>query len=161
MSEGEPIARLRVKPMLTAYSQRIRLMEEMHDRPEKFRVRSLRRRLTKLDRALTDEEAYALDRAHNAWLSLHGKSKSVDFSAPGGGSSSGDSSPLDCRELDEAKHYAQMRTAIGAGWRMHMDCLFYEWAPWTEGKPVYELAMIIDIARKIKKAYERKENLQS
>lgn len=82
--EGErAFPRHRAKPMLTSWAVRKRMIDELSERPEGFKRRSLARRLTKLDKALTDLEAYSLDRAFSAWLITAGKSKSVDVSGSG------------------------------------------------------------------------------
>jgi hypothetical protein len=52
----------RVRPALTPYALRIALLEEAAEKPRETRDRSLRRKLTALDRALSDGEARALDR---------------------------------------------------------------------------------------------------
>jgi hypothetical protein len=60
---GAPIvARHRTRTILTPLAVRRAIIEEAAARPEAGRIRSLRRRLTVLDRALSDEEAEALDR---------------------------------------------------------------------------------------------------
>jgi hypothetical protein len=60
---GAPIvARHRARTLLTPLAARRAIVEDAASKPEPVRVRSLRRRLTVLDRALTDPEAEALDR---------------------------------------------------------------------------------------------------
>lgn len=144
---------MRAKAIYTPYEARMRLLEELRDTPKQFRERSIRRRLTALDRALSDDEARALDRAFNAWLLFEGKSKSVDPMSVGGGSS--DKSPLNDRELGEAGKFQEMSKRLSYGWRMHMRCFFIEIAPWAEKQEAYyETDMICQIVRAIKKAYE-------
>jgi hypothetical protein len=68
---GAPIvARHRARPLLTALAVRRAIIEEAASKPEPVRVRSLRRRLTVLDRALTDAEAEALERLANCIIGL-------------------------------------------------------------------------------------------
>jgi hypothetical protein len=149
---GGGFPRMRAKAIYTPYEARMRLLEELRDTPKRFRERSIRRRLTALDRALSDDEARAFDRAFNAWLVLNGKSKSVNPMSVGGGNSQSD--PLNERELQEATAYRIMFGKIGFGMRMHMRCLFEEMAPWSDKEPIYETDMICQIVRAIKKAYE-------
>src|SRR5688572_14317166 len=133
VSEGVALGRYRRPRLFTSYPERMRIMEEMSDRPEAFKVRSLRRKLTKLDRALTDDEAYSLDRAFNAWLSLNGKSKSVNPMAVGGGGS-GQGEPLSQHELNEATAFRTMKGLAGAFARFQMMKLFEAMAPWRENE---------------------------
>jgi len=59
---GAPIvARLRTRTILTPFAVRFAIIEDAAAKPEAARVRSLRRRLTALDRALSDREAEMLD----------------------------------------------------------------------------------------------------
>jgi len=68
---GAPIvARHRTRTILTPLAVRRAIIEEAAARPEAARVRSLRRRLTALDRALSDREAEALDRLTSCMNSL-------------------------------------------------------------------------------------------
>ena len=68
---GAPIvARHRTRTLLTPLAVRRAIIEEAAAKPEPVRVRSLRRRLTLLDRALSDCEAEALDRLTNCIASL-------------------------------------------------------------------------------------------
>ncbi len=60
---GAPIvARHRARMILTPIEVRRAILEEVASKPEPVRVRSLRRRLTVLDRMLSDEEAEAMER---------------------------------------------------------------------------------------------------
>ena len=60
---GAPvIARHRTRTILTPLEVRRAILEDVASKPEGVRVRSLRRRLTVLDRMLTDAEAEALER---------------------------------------------------------------------------------------------------
>ena len=68
---GAPImARHRTRTLLTPLAVRRAIIEDAAAKPEPVRVRSLRRRLTLLDRALSDCEAEALDRLTNCIASL-------------------------------------------------------------------------------------------
>jgi hypothetical protein len=137
-------------------------MNENLDKPEEFRTRSLRRKLTRLDRALSDGEAYALDRAFNAWLSLNGKSKSVDPAGVNGGG--GQSEPLSQHELAEAGAFSQMSKRLHADTRQAMNLLFAAMAPWNDEIHRIDILDAIKVARLLKSAYEQKEqrkNLQS
>jgi len=154
ISQGEPIARLQRRRLFTPYAHRIRLMQENADKPEGYRKRSLRNRLTKLDKALTDQEAYALDRAFSAWLALNGKSKSVDFMSVGGGS--GQSEPLNDTELKEANAFRIMKGLAGAQARFAMSKLFEAMAPWNDEVYKIEISDCVKLAKSIKNAYEQK-----
>ncbi len=60
---GAPIiARHRTRLILTPLSARRSILEDIAEKPEAVRLRSLRRRLTVLDRALSDREAEMLER---------------------------------------------------------------------------------------------------
>jgi hypothetical protein len=68
---GAPIvARHRTRTLLTPLDVRRAIIEEAASKPEPVRIRSLRRRLTVLDRALSDLEAEALDRLTTCIASL-------------------------------------------------------------------------------------------
>lgn len=154
ISEGFPIARLRKPMKLTGYQERMRIIEENNDKPEAFRERSLRRRLSKLDRALTDAEAYALDRAFNAWLISEGKGKSVNPMAVF--SPSGESAlPLSQAQFNELRAFALMLRNLGAAHWVIMGRTFLAMAPWAEGQEIH-IRQTRDLARCIKKAYENK-----
>src|SRR5262249_1171325 len=68
---GAPIiARLRTRTVLTPVAVRLAIIEDAAAKPEAVRVRSLRRRLTALDRALSDFEAEMLERLTSCINSL-------------------------------------------------------------------------------------------
>lgn len=68
---GAPVVtRHRTRTILTPVAVRRAIIEEAATRPEAARDRSLRRRLTTLDRALSDPEAEALDRLTSCINSL-------------------------------------------------------------------------------------------
>lgn len=154
LEQGVPTARMRKKQLFTPYEQRIRLMRENQDKPEEFRAHSLRRKLTKLDRALSDEEAYALDRAFNAWLSLNGKSKSVDPGAIHGGGSYGE--PLTQMEIGEARAFGSMRKRLKPHMHNAVRILFRAMAPWEDQIYKIEISQVIELAKALKAAYEQK-----
>lgn len=155
ISEGVAIARFRKKPVLTSYQERLRLMEENRAKPEAYRARSLRRKLTRLDRALTDQEAYALDRAYSAYLIFEGRSKSVDFGSVGGGGN-GDSEPLSQDELREAGAYVLMLRRLNRADRELAKEAFAALAPWGEKAYTIDMPRTIHLARAVKNAYEQK-----
>lgn len=152
VSEGIPVARYRRKQLFTPYLQRIRILEENSEKPIEWRTHSLRRKLTPLDRALSDNEAYALDRAFSAWLALNGKSKSVDFSFVGGGGSN-DKLPLNDRELKEAKAYQIAIGLIGVQNRLRLMRLFERLAPWGESSQAPKMEEVKLLAKAIFRAY--------
>jgi hypothetical protein len=60
---GAPIvARHRARTILTPLEARRAILEDVASKPETVRLRSVRRRLTALDRMLSDQEAEALER---------------------------------------------------------------------------------------------------
>jgi len=68
---GAPVvARHRTKTILTPLAVRRGILEDAATKPEAVRARSLRRRLTVLDRALSDDEAGALERITSCINSL-------------------------------------------------------------------------------------------
>ncbi len=68
---GAPIvARHRARTLLTPLAVRRAIIEDAEAKPEPVRTRSLRRRLTALDRALSDPEAEALGRLTSCIASL-------------------------------------------------------------------------------------------
>ena len=61
--QGAPVvARHRTRPPLTSIAVRRAILDDIAQKPEAVKLRSLRRRLTALDRALSDREAEMLDR---------------------------------------------------------------------------------------------------
>lgn len=68
---GAPIvARHRARTILTPLETRRAILEDIASKPETVRVRSVRRRLTVLDRMLSDEEAEALERLSSCFNGL-------------------------------------------------------------------------------------------
>jgi hypothetical protein len=68
---GAPIvARHRARAILTPFEMRRAIIEDAAEKPEPVRLRSLRRRLTALDRALSDAEAEGLERVTSCIGSL-------------------------------------------------------------------------------------------
>jgi hypothetical protein len=79
---GLPIvARLRTRTILTPLAVRLTIIEEAAAKSDTVRVRSLRRRLTPLDRALSDCEAEMLERLTSCIISLSNIS-CIDLSKP-------------------------------------------------------------------------------
>lgn len=162
LESGVATARFKKKQLFTPYDQRMRMITENMDKPEEFRTRSLRRKLTKLDRALSDDEASALDRAFNGWLILNGKSKSIDPEAVYGANSQQE--PLDQHELERAADFSKMSKRLHADARQAMNSLFAMMAPWNDEVYRIDILDAIKVARLVKSAYEQKEqkkNLQS
>jgi hypothetical protein len=80
---GAPIvARHRARTILTPLAVRLAIIEDAAAKPESVRTRSLRRRLTMLDRALSDREAEMLERLASCINSLSGVG-CVDLLKPG------------------------------------------------------------------------------
>jgi hypothetical protein len=68
---GAPIvARHRARTILTPLETRRAILDDIASKPETVRLRSLRRRLTVLDRMLSDEEAEALERLASCFNGL-------------------------------------------------------------------------------------------
>ncbi len=79
---GAPIiARHRVRTILTPLEVRRAILEDAASKPEAVRIRSLRRRLTVLDRMLSDQEAEALERLTTCINSLSNV-RSIDYLKP-------------------------------------------------------------------------------
>lgn len=75
------VARHRARMILTPLEVRRAILEDVAAKPEAVRVRSLRRRLTVLDRMLTDEEAEALERLTSCINSLSNV-RSINYLKP-------------------------------------------------------------------------------
>lgn len=155
-AQGGGFPRMRAKALYTPYAARVRIAEEIRDRPIEFQTRSLRRRLTKLDRMLTDAEAYAFDRAFNAWLLFEGRAKSVNPMGVGGGGSQG--SPMNDRDLPEAGAFQVMRKRLSKYYHYQLGHVFHALAPWTD-ESAMDLESVVLLARAIKNAYEQNKNL--
>ena len=79
---GAPIiARHRARTILTPLEVRRAILEDVALKPELVRVRSLRRRLTILDRMLSDQEAEALERLTSCINSLSNV-RSINYLKP-------------------------------------------------------------------------------
>ena len=79
---GAPIvARHRARTILTPLEVRRAILEDVASKPESVRVRSLRRRLTILDRMLSDQEAEALERLTTCINSLSNV-RSINYLKP-------------------------------------------------------------------------------
>lgn len=120
--------------MLTSWAVRKRMIDELSERPEGFKRRSLARRLTKLDKALTDLEAYSLDRAFSAWLITAGKSKSVDVSGVTGESYVWHEAktPLGDWQIGEIAKLREGLRGWPNGQRLELIAMFNLMAPWHE-----------------------------
>lgn len=127
--------RQKARPILTSYSIRMQIKASVAHKEPKDRNRSLGKRLTKLDKALTDKEAYSLDRAFEAWLMTEGKSRSVDCSGSNVRGNS-QSEPLNERELAQV---ARLRQGL-KGWPKaaveRLEAGLALMAPWS---PTYGL----------------------
>lgn len=147
--------RMRAKSLITPYQARMRLLDEIKELPDEAWIKSVRRRLTRLDRALSDQEAYALDRAFNAWLILQGSPKSIDWSGAGGGSNDF-AMPLNNGQLNEGRAYNAMYRKLKSFMRLDMEELFRAMAPDSESKCHCTNGEIQKLAKSIKNAYEQK-----
>jgi len=107
------------------------MIDELSERPEGYRRRSLAKRLTKLDKALSDLEAYSLDRAFSAWLITAGKSHSVDASGSGVRGSE-QPEPLSQQELEEAGKLQEGLNKLPKQYRLQIVAMFNLMAPWHE-----------------------------
>lgn len=110
------------------------MIDELSERPEGYKRRSLAKRLTKLDKALTDLEAYSLDRAFSAWLIIAGKSRSVDVSGSGIRGSE-QAEPLSQMELAEVGKLREGMGKLTKPIRQQIEGLFRSLAPWAEMQP--------------------------
>lgn len=157
--DGPYFVRERVRALLTPIETRMRIVDELRGRDQQFTQRSLRQRLTQLDRALSDGQAATLDRAYTAWLSFEGKGKSVDPTAVHGGGDT-EQAPLGRKELRECGAFQEMRKRLAAVWRERMERLFIVMAPWRP--PLKrkltrsELMTAKELANQIKNAYRTK-----
>lgn len=147
---GIGFARQRAKPWLTPMPIRLRIIREARGRE-----RSLRRRLTRLDRALTDEQARTLNRAYDAWLICEGKASTVQIGKIG--FSAIDREPLTQRELAEIGAYRIAVMALAKRDQDKLSSLFNIIAPWNQNelkKPsVSVINEIVDLAKKLQKSY--------
>lgn len=117
-----------------------------------------KRGLTRLDRALTDNQAFALDRAYTAWLVLEGK---ANCAASGvhtiSGSMDGGKIPLNQHEFELVGRY---RAGI-AKWSKQekgmLEGLFRIIAPWSENQNIRpdtaSIAQIVELAKKLEEIY--------
>lgn len=142
IERGIAFMRNRVKPMLTSWP---------------IRCRGNKRKWTKLDKALTDGQAYALDRAFNAWLITAGKSKSVDPGAAHVAGGSSDGPPLSSTERYEVARYSAAIRDWPSSLRQKLETLFQLMAPWAEKQNVTpdaaSIAQIVELAKKLEKIY--------
>jgi len=79
---GAPIvARHRTRTILTPVEVRRAILEDVASKPESVRIRSLRRRLTLLDRMLSDQEAEALERL-TTYINSLSNVRSINYLKP-------------------------------------------------------------------------------
>lgn len=157
--DGAYIPRMRAKPLLTPMAVRQAILDELDGQPEDFRLRSIRRRLTRLDRALTDTDAAVLDRALNAWLSAHQGARAVNLDSQGIRSTSGDKAPITGRQLYELGAYQEAIKHLSPIQRKALNGLFALLSPFAEAPQGELSAEIIGqirwLARDLKKAYRQ------
>jgi hypothetical protein len=158
---GGGFPRYRAKPIITPMAVRARILEEVRDRPAEFQRRSARRRLTALDRALSDENAAIIDRAFSAWLIAHGKVKAVNLESLGV-RSSGERSTVTGRELYELGLYREARLQLTGFQQQVLEHLFAALAPWALNAEVTITRDLIEAvkntARALRYAYKRIQN---
>lgn len=154
--DGSGFVRQKQRQIITPLAERLRIFEENEGKPEEFRARSLRRRLTRVDRVLTDMEASVLDRAFSAWLTIEGNVKGVSWDSQGI-RGCGDRSPLSGRQLYEVGQYQQARAKLGVLLKERVDKLFAIMSPWYDGEqPEIDGTFafnVKDIAKILKNAY--------
>ncbi len=151
-------ARHRARAFLTGISERERILDELAHLEAKKRERIMRKKLTPLDRALSDRQAANLNRALSAWLVLNGKSKSVNPEAVGGGD--GDQKlPLSVRELSEAHAFSTMKRKLEGIWKDRLEALCWALAPWRDEcsrkLSDAEIDIIVNLSEKIMHAYAK------
>lgn len=154
MSEGRGFARLRAGQIMTPLIVRMRILAELADRPEEFRRRSVRRRLTALDRALSDGQAAALDRAYTAFLTIQGKARGVNWSSMGS-RSAGFGEPLTPGELGEVGAYRYARAKLDTAARQWLDWFLAVMSPWDSGAE--PLRMTPDLIQGVRQLAEKLE----
>lgn len=158
VERGIAFMRNRTKPILTSWEVRKRMVDELREKTDNFKQRSLRRKLTELDRALTDRQAFALDRAYTAWLILAGKGKSVGLGDRVINSTKMDGGiPLKQQEFELIGRYKDGIAKWDKWSREKLEMLFQAMAPWAENqnlKPdAASIAQIVDLAKKLEKIY--------
>lgn len=156
LEKGIAYMRNRTKPIFTSWEVRLRIVDELSEKTEDFKQRSLRRKLTKLDRALTDRQAFALDQAFSAWLATEGKSKSVDASAVNGGGTE-HKLPLTEREFKQVAKFKEGIRHWPGTWKWRLEQFFSLIAPWAENqnlKPdAASIQQLVELAKMLEKIY--------
>lgn len=151
-------ARHRFRAFLTGIPERERILDELAHLEPKKRERIRRKKLTPLDRALSDAQAAALDRAFCAWLALEGKSKSVNPMSVGGGGEP-EKLPLSQAEFGEVRAYNEMRKSIGDEWRNRLGRLCYALSPWRDEHSrqlsELEIKLIVRLAERVRQGYQK------
>lgn len=111
---GAPVWRRRIRKPFTCKAVRLQLIAQAADLPELERERYVRRRLTKLDLALTDEQAEAVEE----WLLceelLAGRVKISDYGGRTGGGS-GQASPIPDALMGRLRAHATVGVRLGRG----------------------------------------------
>lgn len=156
VERGIAFMRNRTKPIFTSWEVRKRMVDELREKTEDFKQRSLRRKLTKLDKALTDKQAFALDMAYNAWLITEGKSKSVDATAVHGGGD-GQRLPLTEREFAQVAKFKRAVASWPGTWKWRLEQFFSLIAPWAENQNLRpdarSIEQIVELAKMLEKKY--------
>lgn len=154
-----PFARHRAKPMLTSYAIRSKLKAELEHKHPEARKRIMRRKLTKLDRALSDAEARYVDIHFTGWLVCEGKTAGSSLSEriDKPHNSTG---PLTQRELEAVTRYRRANARLDAMSAYVLEVLFLVLAPWNEGAWKLGGAAIPQIklaAQALKNVYENEK----
>jgi hypothetical protein len=112
---GAPVWRRRIRKPFTCKAVRLQLIAQAADLPEIERERYVRRRLTKLDLALSDEQAEAVEE----WLLceelLSGRVKISDYGDRTGGGS-GRASPVPDALMGRLREHARLGARVFCGW---------------------------------------------
>jgi len=128
-----PVIRHRVRTPLTPIAVRMQILEETRELPEAVRLRSLRRRLTVLDRALSDADAANLDRLAEAETLLHSASHASPLARIGmgsGGSADSGRLPFSERRRREIGGRAFVLARLGAQHRAALTRFLADMLPW-------------------------------
>lgn len=143
---GAPVWRRRIRKPFTVKAVRLQLIAQAADLPELERERYVRRRLTKLDLALTDEQAEAVEE----WLLceelLSGRVKISDYGDRTGGGS-GRASPIPDALMGRLKRHSKLNI-IGRGFRGLRGLLdLMQAREWTNEDLDLEIPRIVADAR--------------
>lgn len=105
---GAPVWRRRLRKPFTCWAVRTDLLRQAADLPDRERQLYVRRRLTELDKALSDDEAEALERWLDCEELLQGRVKISDYGDRTGGGS-GQASPVPDRVIAAMEDHAQAK----------------------------------------------------